>query len=183
MTKSLSLRFQTRSDKIEKPGSAVTENTEAYNLRLKKQNHTSYFNIMQQKQRCCMISFSVTVQLNYTFLHILCKNTWPLGYKTFFLMLNSVETKIYSGFITGVGDLYKKDQLFLATVTTPFIQIQQTRKGLLNADINNCIAGIHKVRKHQHIAYKLFLYKMCLCRAAADWFILKMVPYHSKSFV
>ena len=70
----------------------------------------------------------------------------------------------------------------METRITPFIQIQATRKGLLNADINNCIAGIHKVRKH-HIAYKLFLYKMCLCRADANWFILKKVPYHSKRFV
>ena len=59
--------------------------------------------------------------------------------------------------------------------TTPFIQIQQTRKGLPNADINNCIAGIHKVRKHKQTAFKLFLYKMCLCRADAKWFILRMV--------
>ena len=50
---------------------------------------------------------------------------------------------------------------------TPFIQLQQTRKGLPNADINNCIAGIHKVSKHKQIAFKLFLFKMCLCRADA----------------
>ena len=62
---------------------------------------------------------------------------------------------------------------------TPFIQIQQTRKGLPNADINNCIAGIHKVRKHKQTAFKLFLYKMCLCRADAKWFILRMVQYHN----
>ena len=37
---------------------------------------------------------------------------------------------------------------------TPFIQIQQTRKGLPNADINNCIAGIHKVRKHKQTTFK-----------------------------
>ena len=69
------------------------------------------------------------------------------------------------------------------TVGTPFIQIQQTRKGLPNADINNCIAGIHKVSKHKQIAFKLFLYKMCLCRADAKWFILRMVQYHNKRFV
>ena len=67
-------------------------------------------------------------------------------------------------------------------VSTPFIQIKQTRKGLLYADINNYIAGIHKVRKHQHIAFKLFLYKMCLCRADAKWFILRMVEYHNIRF-
>ena len=27
---------------------------------------------------------------------------------------------------------------------TPFIQLQQTRKGLPNADINNCIAGVSR---------------------------------------
>ena len=66
---------------------------------------------------------------------------------------------------------------------TPFIQIQQTRKGLPNADINNCIAGIHKVSKHKHIAFKLFLYKSCLCRSDAKSFILRMVQYHNKRLV
>ena len=69
------------------------------------------------------------------------------------------------------------------TILTPFIQIQQTRKGLPNADINNCIAGIHKVRKHNQTAFKLFLYKMCLCKVDAKWFILRMVQYHNKRFV
>ena len=72
---------------------------------------------------------------------------------------------------------------FFLTIYTPFIQIQQTRKGLPNADINNYVSGIHKVGKYQHIAFKLFLYKMSLCRADAKWFILRMVRYHNKRFV
>ena len=77
---------------------------------------------------------------------------------------------------------YGKHQ-FKQTKFTPFIQIQQTRKSLPNADINNCIAGIHKVGKHKQIAFKMFLYKMCLCRADAKCFILRMVQYHNKRFV
>ena len=72
---------------------------------------------------------------------------------------------------------------FCVSTITPFIQIQQTRKGLPNADINNCIAGIHKVRKHKQTAFKVILYEMCLCRADAKWFILRMVSYHNKRFV
>ena len=67
--------------------------------------------------------------------------------------------------------------------STPFIQIQQTWKGLPNTDINNCIARIHKVREHKQTAFKFFLYKMCLCRADAKWYILSMVQHHSKRFV
>ena len=73
--------------------------------------------------------------------------------------------------------------LHFEPLITPFIQIQQTRKGLPNADINKCIAEIHKVRKHKQTAFKLFLYKMRLCRVNAKWFILRMVQHYNKKKV
>ena len=42
-------------------------------------------------------------------------------------------------------------------VHTVYQRGKQTRKGLLNADINNYIAGVHKLKKDQHIAFKYAL--------------------------